>query len=176
MDMSQRDNNQKALDLLRAVQSQHPGATLKAVVATKTSFIINGAFDPGELDGVDHLGLAGIFDGLTQEQAASMDMRGAAETEYILEIQDANTSEKLWPGEADVVFGKPSFCPHCGKETLKADLGAFVEQGEYDGKRYASEGDTEGYTCTSCGKGFLDWTICDASRKAIRESLGEVEA
>lgn len=54
---------------------------------------------------------------------------------------------------------KPKFCPFCGKQTIEQSGSAFVEAGEYDGRRYEAEGDADGYHCTSCGEGFVDFAV-----------------
>lgn len=45
-------------------------------------------------------------------------------------------------------------CPYCGSKALLDGQSAFLEMGEWDGKRHASEGDAVGIRCEDCGGEF----------------------
>lgn len=46
-------------------------------------------------------------------------------------------------------------CPFCGVPAFPAPVG-FLELGEYNGRKYAVEGDVEGLQCPN-GHGFYVW-------------------
>jgi RNA polymerase subunit RPABC4/transcription elongation factor Spt4 len=49
---------------------------------------------------------------------------------------------------------KVTCCPYCGSTKLVGGQSAFLEIGEWDGKRHGSEGDAAGWICESCDGGF----------------------
>lgn len=54
--------------------------------------------------------------------------------------------------------GTGLFCPHCGaRGTVSTHADATIEQGPWDGKSFAYEGDAPHYVCSACGGQFLNW-------------------
>jgi len=68
-----------------------------------------------------------------------------------------------------------TFCPVCGaKNTLIEAGSAFVEMGDYDGKKYEFEGDAPHYECAECGGQFTGWSVDLAEKRSRDELVGVV--
>jgi len=155
-------------ELIQRLTAKYPERDLEFVMAAKIGFVLSLAFSLGEKNDEDQVVLA-VHEHVAQ-QASLMDLSDAGEAEEVIEVNDLNTGENLWPEPAAPGEKKPRFCPHCGAQTLEKDVDGFVEMGQYDGKAYPVEGDGIGYRCTSCGESFLDFSINDADREAIKAS------
>lgn len=49
-------------------------------------------------------------------------------------------------------------CPYCRSNAVSVVGDVFVEQGEYNGKKYDHEGDATHWMCGDCHRGFIEWT------------------
>lgn len=42
------------------------------------------------------------------------------------------------------------FCPYCGGQRIEDENTVFIEDGPYNGNRYANEGQFSRYSCVDC--------------------------
>lgn len=172
MSAQAKHNLTRAIAQIKAALEAHPGGEVEVVIESSIGFVLTLGFDATEA--LDEAILERALSENTVEQVGLMDLRGAAEAGRILEIRDPNTREPLAFESGQESEGAVRFCPRCGEQALGPDLGGFVEMGEYDGGRYAVEGDAQGYRCHACGNSFLDFPISDDDRATIRAFLGEL--
>lgn len=71
---------------------------------------------------------------------------------------------------------KGAYCTACGTFSTTPALGAFVEIGEWDGKRYQCEGNAEGWECQKCGHTFLAFTFTQGDFVFNAEDLDREES
>lgn len=71
---------------------------------------------------------------------------------------------------------EPTFCLYCGKTNIEDAGTVFIEDGPYNGSRYANEGQFQRLVCRDCGQHFGDMperVKCTKCGATVSGELGE---